>query len=148
MFRNIYDEKTERLPHRHTTADEVIELIYTYPKSTKREDIIDWLINTCFIENYAIKLSSNDNKYLDDIIQDIYVDILSISQEKWDTITYQGFAAIRAYISGMIHRQIKSVTSPTYYKYKKRKLVERNISSTAWNVYEETNKMPDNEEQI
>lgn len=143
MFRTIYDEKTQRLPHKHIGAEEATRLAYTYPKSTKREDIIDWLIDTCFIENYAIKISSNEERDLDDIIQDIYLDILSIPQEKWDMITFQGFAAIRAYLSGMIHRQIRSTTSPTYYRYKKPKLTEKNLSSTTWNVYEETNKMPE-----
>lgn len=119
MNSEVYESITARLPLRKLTKQECDRELYTYPKSTKRDDIITWLIHTQFVDNYIIKLIGNDDTSVDDVIQDIYLDILEMKQEDWDRLTRQGYAAIRAYVSGMIHRQICSSTSPTYYKYRR-----------------------------
>lgn len=119
MNKEVYDSITARLPLRKLDHMGCVEELYTYPKSTKRDDIIEWLIHTQFIDYYIIKLIGNDDTSVDDVIQDIYLDILEMKQEDWDKLTRQGFAAIRAYISGMIYRQVRSSTSPTYYKYRR-----------------------------
>lgn len=119
MNKEVYDSITARLPLRKLDHMGCVEELYTYPKSFKRDDIIEWLIHTQFVDYYIIKLIGNDDTSVDDVIQDIYLDILEMKQEDWDRLTRQGFAAIRAYISGMIYRQICSSTSPTYYKYRR-----------------------------
>lgn len=119
MNNEVYESITSRLPLKKRTRREIDRELFVYPKSTKREDIIDWLIHTQFVDFYSIKLSSNDDTSIDDVIQDVYLDILEMSQEDWDRLTKQGFGAIRAYVSGMIHRQVCSSTSPSYYKYRR-----------------------------
>ena len=71
------------------------------------------------MDYYTIQLIGDDDTSVDDVIQDIYLELLEKSQEDWDKLTCQGYAAVRAYISGMIYRQIVSTNSPSYYKYRR-----------------------------
>lgn len=119
MFKDEYEAITSRLPLRKLTRSECCKEEYTYPKSRKRDDIIEWLVHTQFVDNYVIKLIGSDDTSVDDVIQDIYLDILEMPQEGWDRLTNQGYGAIRAYVSGMIYRQIVSANSPSYYKYRR-----------------------------
>ena len=119
MNKEVYNSITSRLPLKKRTELDVKAAKFTYPKSSKRDDIIDWIIKTQFVDYYTIQLIGNDDPSVDDVIQDIYVEILEKSQEDWDKITSQGFAVIRAYLSGMIYRQVKSSHSQSYYKYRR-----------------------------
>lgn len=119
MFKETYEEITSRLPLKMFDKKEVYESQYTFPKSTKKEDILDWLIKNQFIDFYVIKLIGNDDTSVDDVIQDIYLSVCEMKQEDWDKLTKQGYGAIRAYISGMVYRQVCSSTSPSYYKYRR-----------------------------
>lgn len=119
MYKETYNEITSRLPLRQLDDEGVRKSQYTYPKSTKRDDIIDWIIKTQFIDYYVIKLIGNEDTSVDDVIQDIYLSVCELTQEEWDKLTRQGYASIRAYISGMIYRQICSATSPSFYKYRR-----------------------------
>lgn len=145
MTREQYDNISARLPHRRLKKEDVYKISYEFPKSPKKEDIIEWLIDSCFIENYIIKLSDWNETNIDDIIQDVYLDLLELPQEKYDLLTYQGYGAIKAYVSGMIYRQIKSGSSPIYYRYKGYKKHEVNVSPESWSVYEQTNKITKND---
>lgn len=119
MNKEVYNSITSRLPLKKRTELDVKAAKFTYPKSTKRDDIIDWIIKTQFVDYYTIQLIGNDDDSVDDVIQDIYLEILEKTQADWDRLTCQGFAAIRAYISGMIYRQVKSSNSSTFYKYRR-----------------------------
>lgn len=137
MNNEVYESITSRLPLKKFTKQQVNQELYVYPKSTKRDDIIDWLTKTQFVDCYTIKLIGNDDTSVDDVIQDIYLDILEMSQEDWDKLTRQGYGAIRAYISGMIHRQVCSSTSPTYYKYRRYNQNRSSIEDYKFNDYDE-----------
>ena len=119
MFKDTYDEITARLPLKSRTYEEVMVNEYTYPESTSRDDILKWIINTQFVDFYVIKLIGNDDTSVDDVIQDIYLSICEMSQKDWDRLTRQGYGAIRAYLAGMICRQVRSSTSPSFYKYRR-----------------------------
>ena len=119
MNKEVYNSITSRLPLKRRTHLETKQAKFNYPKSSKRDDIIDWIIQTQFVDYYTIQLIGNDDTSVDDVIQDIYLDLLEKSQEDWDKLTCQGYAAVRAYISGMIYRQIVSTNSPSYYKYRR-----------------------------
>lgn len=97
-------------------------------KSGKRDDIIDYLVNTHLIEWYVCKLLgcsnlreiiSGRNELAREYIQEIWVQILSISQEKWDKLYEQGKLSITAYCSGLIHHNCVSTTSGAYNKIQK-----------------------------
>ena len=125
------------------TEKEVKEIQYSLPKSPDKKDIIEWLIKSHFVENYIIKLcSNNDVDIVDDVIQEIYLMLCEIPQERWDEITYQGYGAIKAYTSGLICRQVVSNTSIIYNKFKKCKKIEYKVSPDVWKIYDKTNKAP------
>ena len=119
MYKDTYNEITSRLPLKERAQEEVYRCQYIFPKSTKRDDILEWIVNTQFIDFYVIKLIGNDDTSVDDVIQDVYLTVCEMTQEDWDRLTKQGFGAIRAYLSGMIYRQVLSSTSPSYYKYRR-----------------------------
>lgn len=87
--------------------------------SSNRDDVLVWLTKTHLIEWYVTYLLKRDIDSCDvkDKIQDIYLEICSVSQEKWDDLYDQGVYSISAYVSGLIHRQIVSDTSKIYLKY-------------------------------
>ena len=88
-------------------------------KSSNRDDVLIWLTKTHLIEWYVTYLLKRDIDSCDvkDKIQDIYLEICSVPQEKWDDLYEQGVYSISAYVSGLIHRQIVSDTSKVYMKY-------------------------------
>lgn len=142
MTRDQYDERSFRLPHARMSQEEVYRLAYTFPKSGQRDDIIQWLIESCFIENYIIKLAPYSENNIDDKIQDIYLLILEIPQSKWDDLVRQGFSAIKAYLSGLIHRQIRSISSSTYATYDLYSKRQARQSAYFWSRLDETNTPP------
>lgn len=87
--------------------------------SSNRDDVLVWLTKTHLIEWYTTYLLKRDIDSCDvkDKIQDIYLEICSVPQEKWDDLYEQGVYSISAYVSGLIHRQIVSDTSKIYMKY-------------------------------
>lgn len=87
--------------------------------SSNRDDVLVWLTKTHLIEWYTTYLLKRDIDSCDvkDKIQDIYLEICSVPQEKWDDLYEQGVYSISAYVSGLIHRQIVSDTSKVYLKY-------------------------------
>lgn len=127
MTQQQYKEQTARLPIKQLcTHTQIVENKYKFPKSTKRDDIIEWIMYTNFVDNYTIQLAGDDDTTVDDVIQDIYLTLLEKTQEDWDKLTRQGLSTIRAYISGLIYRQVKSANSPSYYQY--RRYNQRRIS--------------------
>ena len=127
-----------------TNSEQYKSLLQLGPKSGNREDIINWLLFTDFIPNYVSKLERDTYQNdLDDIIQEVWLSICQIPQEKWDYLYDQGWTAIKAFTSGLIYRQIHSQNSPVYTKYKKRRKFEAKLSNECWQIYEETNTMPE-----
>ena len=88
-------------------------------KSGKREDILEWIVAIHLVEWYTTYLLKRSIKQGDtaDKIQEIYLEICKVPQEKWDDLYEQGVYSISAYISGLIHRQIISDSSTLYMKY-------------------------------
>jgi len=88
-------------------------------KSGKREDILEWIVAIHLVEWYTTYLLKRSIKQGDtaDKIQEIYLEICKVPQEKWDDLYEQGVYSISAYISGLIHRQIISDSSTLYLKY-------------------------------
>ncbi len=88
-------------------------------KSGKREDILEWIVAIHLVEWYTTYLLKRSIEQGDtaDKIQEIYLEICKVPQEKWDDLYEQGVYSISAYISGLIHRQIISDSSTLYMKY-------------------------------
>ena len=88
-----------------------------------KNQIIEELYREGFIDKYISKLAlSIDMKLIDDIRSEIYLQICSIKEEKILSLYKSGgLNKCRAFISGLIYRQIKSKNSAVY-KLKKQYL--------------------------
>lgn len=81
-----------------------------------RDETIQYLIDLGFVERYTTKLLGSIDQ---DIIQDIWVQILEIPESKWELLWSQSSKAITGYVSGLIFRNIRSCNSIIYNKYRK-----------------------------
>lgn len=128
---------------RQTGAYYVLGILQSRPKSSKRDDILNWLIYTGLVDNYIKKLEYADipQETLEDEIQEVWLNICEIDQSKWDTLYIQGATAIKAYISGLIYRGIHSNSSRIYMKYKRPFNIFKHVSDETWDIYSETNIM-------
>lgn len=128
---------------------QILQTLASRPTSSNRNDIITWLQSIGLVDNYIKKLeyADVDPETVQDEIQEIWLYICEIEQNKWDQLYYQGATAIKAYISGLIYRHIHSNTSLIYNKYKKPYLFFKHLSEDSWNVFDESSVMqPTNED--
>lgn len=105
-------------------------------KKSDRDSIIKWIYDTHIVEwysTYLLKKHIDDD--LADKIQEIYLMICEIEQDKWDELFEQGQYAISAYVTGIIHQQLWSSTSAIYYKYGKYNLTEFTQDEIFWEKY-------------
>lgn len=124
-------------------GEKFLEMLKTKPKSNDRTDIIEWLHYTGLVDNYIKRLEYKDidEEVLNDEIQEVWLMICEIPQDKWDQLYIQGTTPIKAFIAGLVYRQIHSNTSPVYNKYKKNYSKEKHLSDKCWEVFDETGEM-------
>ena len=106
-------------------------------KSGNRDDIVQWIYDINIVEWYTTFLLRRNMTQCDvlDKIQDIYIEICNIPQEKWDELYEQGAYSISAYVSGIIHRQIVSDTSTIYRRYNLWRSRFVTMEQSYWNSY-------------
>lgn len=105
-YNNFYDKK----------------VAYLQPlNSSDRDEVVKWLYDSHLIEWWITRLSraTLDNDDVADKVQDIYEMVLSVPQEKWDSLYDDGACLISAYVVGLIKRQLISDKSYIYKKYNK-----------------------------
>lgn len=116
----------------------------TLPTSSNKNDILNFILQTHFVENYVKKLERTEYKtigLIDDEIQEIYLQLCEIPQETWDTIYNQSPNNILSFVSGIISRQIKSKTSTLYRKLKRYQEKELLFDNDIWSIASDTNKI-------
>ena len=90
-----------------------------------REEVLQYIFDIQFVQNYTRKLANSDDwDIIEDIIQDIFLQLCEVSEEKWQNLLNQGtkndsFKAVRGYVSGLVYRNVKSKNSKVYYHLKK-----------------------------
>lgn len=128
------------IPVYNRTMRKIADKMTSRPKSSNRNDILEWLHYIGLVDNYIKKLEydSVPPETVQDEIQDIWLEICELSQEKWDYLYQQSATAIKAYISGLIYRNIHSCTSKLYNKYKRLDNLCIHISDESWEVFNET----------
>lgn len=106
-------------------------------KSGKREDIVQWIYDIHIVEWYTTYLLKRTIKQGDtaDKIQEIYLQVCDVPQEKWDDLYEQGMYSISAYVAGLIHRQIVSDSSRVYKKYNRYREKFVTMEESFWNSY-------------
>ena len=90
-----------------------------------RNEVLQYIFDLQFVQNYTRKLANSDDwDLIEDIIQDIFLQLCEVSEEKWQNLLNQGtkndsFKAVRGYVSGLVYRNVKSKNSKVYYHLKK-----------------------------
>lgn len=82
-----------------------------------KEQCIEELIKTGFVENYCKKVSYN-KRDLKDIVQDIYIMVYDLPEEQVvDLFVQGGVNQLRKFVSGLIVRQLCSKNGKIRKKY-------------------------------
>lgn len=84
------------------------------PKTYDYEGIIEWLANSLWVDNYIRKLKGSQWKYTEDFIQEVWVQILSIPQDKIVDAFQMGKGRLISFVKRIIHNQCISKNSYTY----------------------------------
>lgn len=119
-------------PHKVLTAEIPLE-------SDKRDDVINWIYATHIVEWYTTYLMKKpvEDDNVADRIQELYLMICEIPEEKWKGLYAQGQYAVSAYVTGIIHQQIISENSAIYKKYTKHEAIETIQDELFWEKYAE-----------
>lgn len=110
-----------------------------------REDILDYLLRTDIVNyyvTYCLQLPI-DNEECQEYIQEIWLQICELKEEKLQDLLEQGKTALTAFIAVLIKQNCKSRTSPAYCKVRKPKKGHIHIQEREWNMYDEEGKWPD-----
>ena len=94
--------------------------------SDEKDVVIKWIYDTHLVEWYTTYLmkKSMEEDGVEDRIQELFLMICEIPEEKWKGLYAQGQYAVSAYVTGIIHQQIISVNSAIYKKYTKHEAIE------------------------
>ena len=86
-----------------------------------RDQIIEELARTCFVENYARKIAkAADMVYFEDIVGDLWLAVCELPVTLVTEIYNKcGIDCFRKYVSGVIYRQMRSTNSKVFRRYKK-----------------------------
>ena len=109
-----------------------------------REKILDELVKSGFIEWYTLQLMSKTSGFIvqtdeeyQEYIQEIWLQICEIQEDK--LIDLYNENKLKAYVSGLIHRNVKSNTSPAYTHIRKQNNKYIRKSDDDWEKYSDTN---------
>ena len=104
---------------RYIMTDKLIPFMIN-PKDTEDDPLtyrrlIDWLASTGWVEGHLCKrISVLDLPYLDDYIQEVWVQILEVPQDKLLSIWHKGKGKFTNYIKSIIMNNINSDSSILY----------------------------------
>ena len=109
-----------------------------------REKILDELVKSGFIEWYTLQLMSKTSGFIvqtdeeyQEYIQEIWLQICEIQEDKLIELYTEN--KLKAYVSGLIHRNVKSNTSPAYTHIRKQNNKYIRKSDDDWEKYSDTN---------
>lgn len=94
-------------------------------------------------------INEEDVEY-QEYVSEIWLQICEVEQEKWTDLFNQG--KIKAYVSGLVYRNVKSVNSPAYWHVRRQNSRYVHRTDKEWFNYEDSNNIGylciDDEEQV
>ena len=117
-----------------------------------RDEIIDYLVKSGFVDNYTKKLvyPSDKNDLQEDFIQESWLQVLEIPECKWEEIMDSNknkdrYYGVRNFVSVVVRNTVRSTTSAAYRKLKKQATVAQIMTDGEWkflaNIVPDTNAM-------
>ena len=115
-----------------------------------RDEILNYLIKSNFVTSYTKKLvyPSDKDNLQNDFIQEVWLAILEVKDEKWQEIMKNNknsdpMYGVRNFVSVIIRNTVRSTTSSAYRKLKKQSTIADNLSDDDWEILKNT--IPDNQ---
>ena len=115
-----------------------------------RDEILNYLIKSNFVTSYTKKLvyPSDKDNLQNDFIQEVWLAILEVKDEKWQEIMNNNknsdpMYGVRNFVSVIIRNTVRSTTSSAYRKLKKQSTVAQNLNDDDWEIL--ANTIPDNQ---
>lgn len=115
-----------------------------------RDEIINYLVESGFVENYCKKLvyPSDKENLQDDFISEVWLQICEIPEKKWKEIMKNNtnsdqMYGVRNFVSVVIRNTVVSTTSAAFRKLKKQNTVAKQLNDNEWQYLENT--VPDNQ---
>lgn len=108
-----------------------------------RDETLQYIADLGLVQGYVAKLIYIDDiPDYDDFVQECFLQICEVKPEKWEALWQQGTKndgakAVRGYVSGIIHRNVKSRNSRLWTKLKRHKERELPFSDCFINENEE-----------
>ena len=96
----------------------------------ERNKLIEYIYSLGLVQNYIKKIGNgSDLEIYDDVCGEICTQILEVPLDRWDSLLEQGtetdkYKAVRAFIVGIVYRNIRSENSKLYRLLKKYKSFE------------------------
>lgn len=108
-------------------------------KNSNRDEVINWLYATHIVEWYTTKLCMKtlEDEDTRDKVQEIYLMVLEIPQDRLDELYEQGTKILSSYIVGLIKKQLVSDTSDIYKKYNRYCQTQLIKNEIFWDCYGE-----------
>ena len=113
-----------------------------------RDEILDYLVKSKFVESYTKKLvyPSDKDNLQNDFIQEVWLQICEIPESKWEEImnnntNSDSMYGVRNFVSVIIRNTVRSTTSSAYRKLKKQSTIAENIDDGEWEIL--ANTIPD-----
>lgn len=110
-----------------------------------RDSIINYLYDTRIVPWYTTYLLQKkvDDVEVQEYMQEIWLQICNLSEEKLQDLLEQGKTALTAYIAVLIKQNCKSANSPAYCHIRKPEKRYVHIQDKDWKLYDEEGEFPD-----
>lgn len=144
------NEKTRASYYRNPYYDKELWHFAPFPSEYTRDGVIQYLIDTNLVEWYITKLLRRriDDYKTQEYVQECWLQILKIKDERLKELWYQGYPAVTAFVSGLIHQNVVSVQSPAYwhvFKCNKRLI---HVDGDIWDEVSDYTTYPDTIKEI
>lgn len=113
----------------------VYKLFSNPPENPTYEQLIQWLVDTHWVEGRTRKImSSLDLPYMDDYIQEIWLQILEVPHDKMMSLWAKGKGKFCNYIKSIISNNVISTCSILYKKIRAAKKSEVYLDDVNWSM--------------
>ena len=100
-----------------------------------RQRLVDWMSKTGYVEGYIHKkISPMDKMYVEDYIQECWIQILEVPDDKMVEIYRKGKGKFTNYIKTLINNNIRSRVSHLYKNIRADKKNELYLDDAEWSV--------------
>lgn len=111
------------------------------PEPVTRDGLMKWLSDTGWVEGFlGKKISPLDRPYYEEYLQEVWVQILEVPEDKIVDIWHRGKGKFVNYIKSIIMNNIYSSSSHLFQNVRKFRKDERELTDYQWNLLDEDGK--------